>query len=94
MALRPEQSVQPWIVGKPAEDVVRVRTPLKAGMGWWIPTGLAHSFHTGPDETMDVIAWHPESTFGPTRDVHPMIERTLINGIPATHMQDIRTKEK
>ena len=93
LILRPDQTVIPTVVGTKGENVWRVKTPLKAGMGWWIPTGLLHSFHTGPHETMDVLAWHPESTFGPTRDDHPMIERTLVNGVPATRIEAIRTKE-
>lgn len=58
------------------------RTPggvyaLQPGMGWYIPTGCLHSFYTR-DEALDVIAWHPDSDFGPRDDDHPMINRTLI----------------
>jgi hypothetical protein len=58
------------------------RTPggvyqLEPGMGWRIPTGCLHSFHT-TDDSLDVIAWHPDSDFGPTDDNHPMINRTVI----------------
>lgn len=58
------------------------RTPggvfsLRPGMGWYIPTGCLHSFYTR-DESLDVIAWHPDSDFGPRDDDHPMINRTLI----------------
>ena len=51
--------------------------PLGPGMGWRIPTGCLHSFHTG-EESLDVIAWHPDSDFGPTDENHPMINRTII----------------
>ena len=58
------------------------RTPdgsylLEPGMGWYIPTGCLHSFFT-QDEALDVIAWHPDSDFGPRDDDHPMINRTQI----------------
>ncbi len=58
------------------------RTPegnleLQPGMGWIIPSGSLHSFHTS-DESLDVIAWHPDSDFGPTDENHPMINRTVI----------------
>jgi hypothetical protein len=58
------------------------RTPrgtylLEAGMGWYIPTGCLHSFHT-QDEPLDVIAWHPDSDFGPTDENHPMVNRTIL----------------
>ena len=51
--------------------------PLRPGMGWYIPTGCLHSFFT-EEEALDVIAWHPDSDFGPRDDDHPMLNRTLI----------------
>lgn len=51
--------------------------PLSPGMGWYIPTGCLHSFFTEAD-SLDVIAWHPDSDFGPRDDDHPMINRTVI----------------
>lgn len=51
--------------------------PLTPGMGWRIPTGVEHSFFTA-DESLDVIAWHPDSDFGPTDENHPMINRTIL----------------
>ncbi|HLK55668.1 MAG TPA: cupin domain-containing protein [Chthonomonadaceae bacterium] len=51
--------------------------PLQPGMGWWIPTGCLHSFYT-QDAPLDVVAWHPESDFGPTDENHPMRNKTLL----------------
>jgi quercetin dioxygenase-like cupin family protein len=51
--------------------------PLTAGMAWYIPTGCLHSFYTS-DDSMDVIAWHPDSDFGPTDENHPMVNRTIL----------------
>jgi hypothetical protein len=51
--------------------------PLVAGLGWWIPAGLTHAFHTG-DDALDVVAWHPDSDFGPTDEDHPMRNRTYL----------------
>lgn len=58
------------------------RTPegaysLQPGMGWYIPAGCLHSFFT-EEQSLDVIAWHPDSDFGPRDDDHPMINRTVI----------------
>ncbi len=50
---------------------------LAPGMAWYIPTGCLHSFHT-QDNSLDVIAWHPDSDFGPTHENHPMINRTIL----------------
>jgi hypothetical protein len=51
--------------------------PLRPGMGWYIPTGCLHSFFTR-EAALDVVAWHPDSDFGPRDDDHPMINRTVI----------------
>lgn len=51
---------------------------LVPGMAWYIPAGVWHSFVTG-DESLDVIAWHPDSVFGPTDQLHPMILGTHID---------------
>jgi hypothetical protein len=40
---------------------------------------------------MDVIAWHPDSDFGPEDDDHPMVNRTIVDGVSAAKIADIRT---
>ncbi len=61
----------------------RCQTPtgtaeLHEGQGWFIPAGLRHCFVTG-DQPLDVLAWHPDSDFGPTDDNHPMINKTVLD---------------
>lgn len=50
-----------------------------------------HSFRTF-DSTMDVIAYHPDSDFGPKDEEHPMINRTIVGGVSAKELNEIRTK--
>tara|TARA_R110000803_G_scaffold149081_5_gene214518 strand:- start:1074 stop:1874 length:801 start_codon:yes stop_codon:yes gene_type:complete len=50
-----------------------------------------HSFETF-ENNMDVIAYHPDSDFGATDEMHPMINRTIVGGISASQLEDIRTK--
>ena len=50
-----------------------------------------HAFKTF-DGPMDVIAFHPDSDFGPTDVEHPMINRTIVDGVSASELDDIRTK--
>lgn len=52
------------------------RHRLEAGLAWHIPAGLVHAFHT-EEAALDVLAWHPDSDFGPRDEDHPMINRTL-----------------
>ena len=54
------------------------------------PVGT-HKFDT-KDESMDVIAFHPDSDFGPTDIEHPMINRTIVGGVKASELEEIRTK--
>jgi hypothetical protein len=50
-----------------------------------------HKFDTN-FSSMDVIAFHPDSDFGPEDEFHPMINRTIVNGISAKDIDQIRTK--
>jgi hypothetical protein len=57
------------------------RFPLTPGQAFVIrPDGL-HCFHTD-DHEMLVLAYHPDSDFGPTHEDHPMINRTILPVAP------------
>lgn len=60
----------------------KVEVPLRPGMGWLIEEGTVHSFHTHElepgEQALDVIAFHPETNWGPTDESHPMLDYTLI----------------
>lgn len=64
---------------------------LVAGQVFVIPTDGEHGFRT-TDSEMSVVAYHPDSDFGPTHDAHPMINRTIVDGISANMIDEIRTK--
>jgi len=64
--------------------------PLRPGSAFVIPTGVMHSFNTS-DATLDVIAFHPDSDTGMTDDDHPMINRTMVEGVSANQIPEIRT---
>ncbi len=51
--------------------------PLEPGLMFVIRAGGLHSFHTD-GEALRVIAFHPDSDFGPTHEIHPMVNRTII----------------
>jgi mannose-6-phosphate isomerase-like protein (cupin superfamily) len=73
-------------IGVIAKGTGRCRTAsgpidLKEGLGWYIPPGLKHSFVTG-EQSLDVLAWHPDSDFGPTDEDHPMVNRTFVSSKP------------
>jgi hypothetical protein len=65
--------------------------PLIAGHIFIIPTDGHHSFFTD-NSLMDVIAYHPDSDTGLTHSDHPMINRTIVEGISAAYIDEIRSK--
>jgi mannose-6-phosphate isomerase-like protein (cupin superfamily) len=65
--------------------------PLNSGAAFIIPPEALHSFNTFDDE-MVVIAYHPDSDFGATHEEHPMINRTMVAGVSAAKIDEIRTK--
>jgi hypothetical protein len=66
--------------------------PLIPGYAFIMKTETLHSFNTN-DKSMDVITFHPDSDTGMTDDDHPMVNRTIVNGISANVLDDIRTRE-
>ncbi|MEN8865946.1 MAG: cupin domain-containing protein [Akkermansiaceae bacterium] len=54
------------------------KTPLVPGQVFVIPEESQHSFHTA-GEALRVIAYHPESDFGPTDETHPMVNKTILS---------------
>lgn len=64
---------------------------LTAGMLFRIPAEGLHKFRTF-DSNMEVIAYHPDSDFGPQDENHPMINRTIVEGVSAAKLDDIRTQ--
>lgn len=66
-------------------------TELLPGMVWRIPANGLHRFRT-EDMSLDIIAWHPDSDFGPTDDDHPMLNRSMVNGVSAAELDAIRTR--
>lgn len=64
--------------------------PLVPGVGWYLPVESAHCFYTD-SESMDVIAWHPDSDTGPSDEDHPMLNRTYVNGESARFLLNIRS---
>ncbi|MDA7933940.1 AraC family ligand binding domain-containing protein [Akkermansiaceae bacterium] len=54
------------------------KIPLVPGLVFVIPEESQHSFHT-ENKALRVIAYHPESDFGPTDETHPMVNKTILS---------------
>ncbi|MAX80341.1 MAG: acetylornithine aminotransferase [Crocinitomicaceae bacterium] len=64
---------------------------LKPGTVFIIHPEGEHKFRT-IDKEMVVIAYHPDSDYGPVDQFHPMINRTIVKGISANSLPEIQTK--
>jgi quercetin dioxygenase-like cupin family protein len=65
--------------------------PLEPGTAFVIPPNGPHSFHTDERELL-VIAYHPDSDTGPDHADHPMVNRTIVQGVPASKRPEIATR--
>ena len=59
---------------------------LETGMIFIIKPDCEHRFVTDKKSSMDVIAFHPDSDFGAEDEFHPMINKTIINGVSAREL--------
>jgi len=81
------------VVSGRGECVTPAQTiPLEPDTAFVIETNGVHCFRTFSDQGMVVVAYHPESDFGPTDQAHPMILRTIVDGVPASEIPSIQTK--
>jgi len=69
----------------------KTRTVLKPGTVFVIPERVVHAFETSSLDSLDVVAFHPDSDFGPSPTDHPMINRTIVNGRSASSIPSIQT---
>jgi quercetin dioxygenase-like cupin family protein len=53
------------------------RHRLERGSVFVVPRDTTHRFETGGGSGLLLMAWHPDSTSGPTDADHPMLNRTL-----------------
>lgn len=78
-----------WDEGSGWEESLVDLTP---GMIFCIHTNGKHKFSTPYGEEMRVLAYHPETDFGPRDEDHPMLNRTIVDGVSAREIDAIRTK--
>ena len=60
-----------------AANAARWEQPLARGVVFLLAAHERHAFRTD-EASMDVIAFHPDSDWGPTDAAHPMLNRTYV----------------
>jgi quercetin dioxygenase-like cupin family protein len=83
-------------IGFIVDGFIRCDTELgsiefRAGQAFFLPRGAIHSFHTR-SEPVRIMAYHPDSEFGPSHEEHPILNRTLVDGVDAARIAAIRTQ--
>jgi len=58
---------------------------LVPGMMFCLLPDVIHSFHT-KDSELRIVIYHPDSDFGPSDEVHPMLNKTIIEGVSARYV--------
>ena len=43
---------------------------------------------------MRILAFHPDSDFGPDHQFHPMVNKTMVNGVSANQLPEIQTTDE
>lgn len=69
-----------------------IEMPLVPGGIFILPRDFVHSFHT-EDDALKIVVYHPDSDFGPTDEAHPMVNRTIINGVSVAGDHRYQTQE-
>lgn len=71
------------------------RYPLEDGAIFFLPANGLHKFRTDLSEGAHIalVAYHPDSDFGPAHENHPMLNRTMVDGVSAANIEEIRTRE-
>lgn len=63
---------------------------LQPGMLFVIPPNSLHKFRTH-DASISFVMFHPDSDIGFSHHHNPMLNRTLVDGVSAVHLPQIRT---
>jgi hypothetical protein len=55
-----------------------IQISLEPGLVFMLPSSMVHRFETTSGTHLNVIAYHPDSDWGPTDQNHPMLNRTYL----------------
>ncbi len=80
------------IDGKGYCQTDKEKLDLVPGKMFVLHANQIHSFHT-QDEGLRIVIYHPDSDSGPSHDDHPMVNRTIVGGISASGIAEIRTRK-
>ena len=74
-----------------AKNQAQQQHPLQPGILFHISAQQPHRFSTGPSG-LDLVVFHPDSDMGVTHQNHPMLRRTIVEGISAANLPNLQTQ--
>ncbi|PSN05698.1 acetylornithine aminotransferase [filamentous cyanobacterium CCT1] len=78
------------IAGAGIVETPDIAHPIALGDIFWISAHQQHRFCTA-DSSLTIVVFHPDSEGGFTHRDHPMLRRTLVDGISAAELPEIQT---
>lgn len=66
---------------------------LREGRMFILYPDAPHAFSTLETDGMTLTVFHPDTDTGPWHDDHPMLNRTIVDGVSAREIDEIRTKD-
>lgn len=79
------------VAGKAELETSQTLLFVESGTIFRIPAHQPHKFRTGETSFIAVI-FHPDSDAGFTHRNHPMLQRTMVDGVSAAELPQIQTK--
>lgn len=67
--------------------------PLRPGDVFVLYPDAIHAFSTLNTDGMTLVVFHPDTDTGPSHDDHPMLNRTIVDGVSAATIDEIRTTD-
>jgi AraC-like ligand binding domain len=87
----PSDRIGMIVAGQGEFETPHTVTGVEPGTIFWIPAHSLHKFHTAASG-LTLVVFHPDSDSGFTHRHHPMLNRTLVDGVSAAQMTQIQTE--
>lgn len=87
----PSDRIGVVVAGMGELETPQTSTNVQPNTIFYIPANQQHKFRTS-ENSLTLVVFHPESDAGFTHRNHPMLQRTMVNGVSAAELPQIQTK--
>ncbi len=78
------------VAGRGTLETPQTVIPVESGTIFQIPANQHHKFRT-TENALTLVVFHPDSDAGFTHQSHPMLQRTMVDGVSAVELPHIQT---